>query len=916
MAMLAGDRRRAQRIVFGENSPLRLWLRRGQDPQSGIVLDISKRGIRVQVSLSIAETLDPSIELRNVRLELAGRRRWDLPEVRILDKRPCENGMAELRIVVRDEHSLGVLWSALWYLHRYGKREQWPTTVPPSSAELPRIPARGVYTEEARLERLAFIQNQTGLAMASLANTGLTPERLTGNIENLVGSVEVPVGLVGPLLFHGEHARGTLFAPFATTEGALVASATRGSIAISESGGVSTRVVRQQMLRVPLFVLTDVNSAFLFAQWLRDHYDEIREQTLKVSRHARLTQLEPFVAGNHVNVRFLYETGDAAGQNMTTTCTWHACQWVMQQMQYFQGIKFTNFWLDGSMSGDKKVNYYSFIAGRGTRVVAECFLTREVVEKVLKVSPEDLAEAHHIALMGSIHIGMVGFNVNVANVIAAMFTATGQDIACVHESSLGVLNIQQVGDGLHASMLLPSLIVGTIGGGTHLTQQNEYLKLLGCAGPGQMARLAEIIAGYCLALDLSTGAAIASDQFARAHESLGRNRPVQFITKADLHPQAFEPGLREAFDDESISVLAMEPIANVKLGSSINTELTARRTTAKLVGHFPLRLTYMSIKEPIRSSVEVMVKVKPLDDECIVASNTMAAMCEPKLAQAWTKFKHQLGWEKCHIRELDIYRMEDPRFRELAPKLYGILEDPTREAYILVLERLRDLELMDSTDDISGWTPVHIETAIQGIAEFHAIGYRKEQEFLDARWMGHVRSAKSMVEMQELWDALLTHLSVEFARFVTREDVSIVRRLIASVGSWWAEIDQMPKTLVHNDFNPRNIAFRRIEGQPRLCAYDWEMATINLPQHDLAELLVFVLDPAFDMDMVHHYVEVHRKALEHASGFSIDAQDWQHGFQLCVHDLIINRLAQYGVAHTFRHYKFMNRAATTARRLI
>jgi hydroxymethylglutaryl-CoA reductase len=146
---------------------------------------------------------------------------------------------------------------------------------------------------------------------------------------------------------------------------------------------------------------------------------------------------------------------------------------------------------------------------------------------------------------------MIGHNVNVANVVAGAFIATGQDVACVHESSLAQLTMQAGPSGLHVSMTPPSLIVGTVGGGTHLPRQQELLELMGCAGSGGVDRLAEIITGFCLALDLSTLAAVTGGQFAAAHERMGRNRPAIPFSEADLAPQFFQPGLRRALGDEA-----------------------------------------------------------------------------------------------------------------------------------------------------------------------------------------------------------------------------------------------------------------------------------------------------------------------------------------------------------------------------
>ena len=148
--------------------------------------------------------------------------------------------------------------------------------------------------------------------------------------------------------------------------------------------------------------------------------------------------------GNMVHVAFVYETGDAAGQNMTTTCTWKSCQWMMQQMAHHAEIRFDNFIIEANLSGDKKVNFNSFISGRGTRVLAEAFVDEDILQQVLKVSSNELLRAHHGFVAGSIQSGMIGYNINVANIVGAIFTSCGQDIACVHESSLAQLHLESV----------------------------------------------------------------------------------------------------------------------------------------------------------------------------------------------------------------------------------------------------------------------------------------------------------------------------------------------------------------------------------------------------------------------------------------------------------------------------------------
>jgi len=789
------------------------------------------------------------------------------------------------------------------------------TSVRDRTSSSPRIPARGIYTEEARLERLNFVRAQTGTRLDNLQDTSLAAGKLTGNIENLIGGVEVPVGLGGPLLFKGQKAAGLIYAPLATTEGALVASATRGATAITRSGGVHTRVIAQRMMRVPLFVLTDLEGAFLFASWIRDHTDEIRREVGAVSRHAMLFSVEPHVMGNLVHVTFLYETGDAAGQNMTTTCTWHACQWLMAQMKGFEEIEFENFLIEANMSGDKKVNYQSFIAGRGTRVVAECVLDSRVMEEVLKVTPGALCRTNRGIMTGSLQVGMIGYNINIANIIAAIFTATGQDIACIHESSLGQLHVEEVeGGGVHASMLLPSLIVGTVGGGTHLPRQRELLESMDCAGPGKVSRLAEVIAGFCLALDLSTLSAVASGQFAAAHERLGRNRQVDWFVREDLTPEFFTPGLREALGDDAATVVGAELIEGRPMGSSIITQLTARKVQ-KLVGLFPFRLDYESGRGGA-GSTDVMVKVKPVDGEVMVMVNSMAGMCGPKLAKSYSTFKDRTGFKDCHVRELAVYGQRDQRFRRHMPGVYETYRDDEREAYVLVLELLDDMALMDTAGDVSGWSDVEITAAVRGAAAFHSVWYRREEELLAHGWLGHAPTMESMSRMRPLWENLAVHASEEFPEWFDQGDLTLHRNLVRHIPEWWSRLEGMPRTLIHNDFNPRNLCFRKTEDGPLLVAYDWELATLHVPQHDLAELLCFVLDESADKETLYHYVELHRRALEEETGMDIESSEWRSGFRYSLYDLAINRLLLYAMAHTFRHYDFMERVVRTARHLI
>ncbi|WP_399124847.1 hydroxymethylglutaryl-CoA reductase [Streptomyces sp. ITFR-6] len=359
-----------------------------------------------------------------------------------------------------------------------------------------------------------------------MTHTRLEAGRLTGNIEGFVGAVEIPVGVAGPLLFRGTDVQGEVYAPMATTEGALVSSATRGAMALTMAGGVSTSALAQTMTRAPVFAFSQLADACRFASMVTGHLDDLRAAVREVSNHAELVSIEPVVLGRTVHLRFRYTTGDAAGQNMTTICTWHACQWILRQSHLLADGEPETFIIEGNTSGDKKASSQAMVQGRGIRVSADCLLPAEVIGRVLRTTPDELFRGYQHIAAGAVHSGVLGSNANTANIVAAIFTATGQDIACVHESSVGQFILERTPNGVYASMTLPGLALGTIGGGTHLPAQHELLESMACTGPGSASRLAQIIAGFALALDLSTVSAAVSGHFASAHERLGRNRPA------------------------------------------------------------------------------------------------------------------------------------------------------------------------------------------------------------------------------------------------------------------------------------------------------------------------------------------------------------------------------------------------------
>jgi hypothetical protein len=392
----------------------------------------------------------------------------------------------------------------------------------------------------------------------------------------------------------------------------------------------------------------------------------------------------------------------------------------------------------------------------------------------------------------------------------------------------------------------------------------------------------------------------------------------------------------EIITPEYFERLLGAPVHSVELlgsGSdhSIISELTAWRTGTPS-GLFRFRLGLDSRGRV--DSREVIVKIKPRDREVIEVGQALADVCDAAVGAAYARWGHQLGFAAGHTRELELYAQQDRRFTEHAPALLGSIADERSGEWVLVLERITDGVLMDSVERPEQWTGAHLDVAIRGLAALQAIWYGREQELREQPWVGHVPSTASMVHMTELWTALADHAAPAFSSWAHPDIAAIQRRLIANVGTWWRALETGPRTLIHHDFNPRNVCLRPVGGSGtrelgsstdrqvgsssdslRLCAYDWELATIGAPQRDLAELLCFVLPADAGREAVDRWIERHRLALAAETGAAIDGDLWRCGFHSAVCDLLINRLALYALIHRIRRQPFLQRIVRTWWRL-
>lgn len=394
---------------------------------------------------------------------------------------------------------------------------------PKHDASPARVPG-ATQTDAAVVEkRWALLPHVDAGARANVADA-VTAERhalFAHNIENFIGTVKVPVGLAGPLRVNGIAAQGDYYVPLATTEAALVASYHRGASVITLAGGCTTLVLSEGVGRAPAFAFHSLLEAGNFVQWCVVNTEKLRAAAEATTRFGKLKDMRFTVEGNHVYVLLEYTTGDAAGQNMVTIATQAVCDFIAKECP----VKPAYFFVEGNLSGDKKASAQSFLSVRGKKVAAEVRLPRKVVERHLHTTPEKMVDYWRMSALGGVLSGTIGVQGHYANGLAALFIACGQDAACVSEAAVGVTRFEVGAEGeLYASVTLPNLIVGTVGGGTGLPSQRACLEVLGLAGAGQARAFAEVCAALALAGELSIIAALSAGQFAGAHERLARGR--------------------------------------------------------------------------------------------------------------------------------------------------------------------------------------------------------------------------------------------------------------------------------------------------------------------------------------------------------------------------------------------------------
>jgi thioester reductase-like protein len=384
--------------------------------------------------------------------------------------------------------------------------------------------------------------------------------------------------------------------------------------------------------------------------------------------------------------------------------------------------------------------------------------------------------------------------------------------------------------------------------------------------------------------------------------------PTETLVAAD-----FERLLRQRTGVRVLRIVAAQPLRFASVNGILN-EISSVRLGAR-VGIRRYALTVERLRGSAALRFDMLVKTKATDTVLTTLSAEIAALCDAQLGALFDEHRDALGVTGSHERELALYELRDPRLRRHTPRCFGTLRNTPPGLWTVALEYVREVEGDDVSAGLNAWSAARLDAVVNGLASIQSVSGNSLEPISATGSLLQERSTAQMLVAAPLWRALGAYASTLFsdwsAAYALRHE-----HLTESLADWWPRLLALPHTLIHNDFNPRNVVLRCTTDGLRLCAFDWELAGIGLPQRDLAEFLCFVAgERAAEAEFVAALVEQHRRALSAAAGVTLDPAQWRAGFVLALRQFLVTRLPMYALIHRFRPQRFLPRVVRGAMQL-
>ncbi|MFD2834751.1 aminoglycoside phosphotransferase family protein [Gramella sp. AN32] len=366
----------------------------------------------------------------------------------------------------------------------------------------------------------------------------------------------------------------------------------------------------------------------------------------------------------------------------------------------------------------------------------------------------------------------------------------------------------------------------------------------------------------------------------------------------------FRPGFIEKLmqDHQPENEIKVQSVGqfHVDNSASILSTLNAGSTGLE-IGHFGLEVNFTKNKK--NCSRRMVMKVKPHGDVTSTMLLGLAQMNGEPLTSVYKPFAKLTGFQNTHIRELEVYKKLG---MPLQPEIFGLMEDRQNNIFLVLMEALEEVELLNSVMQPEKWTEEYIKESLSAIASWHASNMEAPKSLNKQYWNEDVPSKEYMLKLQPLWRGLLDNAVENLPKIYTPENTQRLRWAIENISEYWDLLEKQPKTLIHNDFNPRNMCFKSLENPPKLCLYDWELATFHVPHYDVVEFLSFVLPPQH-YHLRTGYIEFYRQELNRLTGNYGNEQLFKKVFYYAALDFGLHRFGMYMMAHSISPYPFLPR---------
>lgn len=343
---------------------------------------------------------------------------------------------------------------------------------------------------------------------------------LNKNCENVIGYINIPVGIVGPIIINSNKYN----VPISTTEGALIASINKGCkiVKYSSENNINTIAFDKGITRAPIIKVENMSDIIKLKSYINNNFKILANIFESTTKYGKLKDINLHYNGLYIHLRINALSGNAMGMNIISKGTEKILVEIKRNFPSFKIIS-----ISGNLCTDKKPSAINWINGRGKTVICNTKLDINLFEKYSKIKVNDLVNLNiQKNLIGSALAGSIGgFNSHAANIVSGIFVATGQDIAQVGTSSVSLTDYYIENNLLNISLTMPSLEVATIGGGTSLLAQKSCIDILELNKKTYNENsllLSEIIASTVLCGELSLMISLCKGNLVASHMRLNR----------------------------------------------------------------------------------------------------------------------------------------------------------------------------------------------------------------------------------------------------------------------------------------------------------------------------------------------------------------------------------------------------------